>query len=85
MVLAKMTALYDQESAIGKALWHQVMTVVILRQNMRQNVQTKDDAKLHTALENMRYRDCTPNDIAFLRTHIAGPGSNRPKLAQKRF
>jgi len=28
---------YGQESAIGKALWHQVTTVVILRENMRQN------------------------------------------------
>jgi hypothetical protein len=25
----------SQQSAIGKALWHQVTTVVILRQNMR--------------------------------------------------
>ena len=49
------------------------------------NVQTKEDAKFHTALENMRYRDCTSNDIAFLRMRIAGPGPNRPKLAQKRF
>ena len=29
-------SLAGQESAIGKALWHQVTTVVILRQNMRQ-------------------------------------------------
>ena len=27
----------SQEEAIGKALWHQVTTVVILRQNMRQD------------------------------------------------
>ena len=46
---------YDEESAIGKAPWDQVTTVVILRQNMRQNVQTKEDAKFHTALEHMRY------------------------------
>ena len=26
---------YGQESAIGKALWHQVTVVVILRENMR--------------------------------------------------
>jgi len=28
------TSLRDQEAAIGKALWHQVTTVVILHQNM---------------------------------------------------
>ena len=36
----------DQESAIGKALWHQVTTVVILRQNMRQKGITEEDTKL---------------------------------------
>ena len=74
-----------QESAIGKALWHQVTTVVILRQNMRQAEQTVEDAKLRTALENMRYKSCTPDDIVFLRTRIAGIGPNNPKLAQKWF
>jgi hypothetical protein len=78
-------SLEHQESAIGMALWHQVTTVVILRQNMRQARQTKEDAKLRTALENMRYKSCTPEDIAFIRTRIAGKGPGDPKLAQKRF
>lgn len=43
---------HGQQSAIGKALWHQVSTVVILRQNMRQKTQSTEDAKLQTALEN---------------------------------
>ncbi|KIM77534.1 hypothetical protein PILCRDRAFT_47397, partial [Piloderma croceum F 1598] len=43
----------DQESAIGKALWHQVTIVVILRQNMRQKGITEEDIKLQTALENI--------------------------------
>ena len=36
---------YGQESAIGKAFWHQVTTVVILRENMRQKFQTLEDAQ----------------------------------------
>src|ERR1700723_2355548 len=76
---------YGQESAIGKALWHQVTTVVILRQNMRQTTQTENDAKFRTAPENMRYKSCTQEDIAFLRTRITGPGNNKPKLAAKDF
>jgi len=44
---------YGQECAIGKALWHQVTTVVILRENMRQKLQTVEDVKFHKALENM--------------------------------
>ena len=52
---------------------------------MRQNKQTKDDAKFCTALENMRYQNCTQNDIAFLRTGIVGPGPNRLKLAESGF
>ena len=54
-----------QQAAIGKALWHQVTTVVILRENMRQKTQTSEDAKLRTVLENMRYAACTPEDIIF--------------------
>ena len=59
-----------QEEALGRALWHQVTTVVILRQNMRQRQQSKDDNKLREALKNMRHKDCTLEDIQFLRTHI---------------
>ena len=31
----------SQEEALGRALWHQVTSVVILRQNMRQRQQSK--------------------------------------------
>ena len=37
--------IYSQESAIGKALWHQVTTVVILRENMHQSQQSEEDNK----------------------------------------
>ena len=75
----------DQEAAIGKALWHQITTVVILRQNMRQRFQTPRDAQLRTALVNMRYGKCTPDDIKFLRTLVAGRHPDQPKLAAKEF
>ncbi|KAF8240299.1 hypothetical protein L208DRAFT_1234045 [Tricholoma matsutake] len=79
-----------QEAAIGKALWHQVTTVavVILRQNMRQKTQTlefNEDAKLQTALENIRYAACTMKDIQFLWSRIAGRQKGQPRLANKRF
>ncbi|KDQ50647.1 hypothetical protein JAAARDRAFT_141625, partial [Jaapia argillacea MUCL 33604] len=44
------------EATIGKALWHQVTTVVILRKNMRQRSQSANDQAFRTALENMRYK-----------------------------
>ena len=75
----------EQESAIGKALWHKVTTVVILGENMRQQSQTPADAKMHTALENMKYGACTAEDISFLETKIAGRHPNQPKLAAKIF
>ena len=40
-----------QESSIDKALWNQVTTVVILRENIRQKTQTPADAKFHQGLE----------------------------------
>jgi len=75
----------SQQSAIGKALWHQVTTVVILRQNMRQNTQSSKDSRFRTALENMRYAQCTQDDIDFLKTRIAGKNNGQPNIAKKRF
>ena len=75
----------SQQSAIGKALWHQVTTVVILRQNMRQNTQSANDAKFRRTLENMQYARCTDEDIEFLKTLIAGKNSKQPNIAQKRY
>jgi hypothetical protein len=44
------TDMKSQEEAVGKAQWHQISTVVILRQNR----QSDDDDKLRIALEYMR-------------------------------
>lgn len=77
------TKIREQEAAIGKALWHQITTVVILRKNMRQDKQSSDNTALRTALENMRYKSYTSKDIDFLRSCIAGRGPKDPKLAQK--
>jgi hypothetical protein len=62
------TDIKSQEEAIGKALWHQMTTVVILRENMWQKHQSTKDAQFRTALENMRFKACTPEDIIFLCT-----------------
>ena len=75
----------QQEAAIGKALWHQVTTVVILRENMRQKTQTPEDAKLRTTLVNMRYGKCTPEDIRFLKSRVAGKRPGQPNIAAKEF
>src|SRR5882762_1270740 len=81
-LMSRMTV-QGQKAAIGKALWHQVTTIVILRENMRQKTQTAEDNKLRTALENMRYAACTHEDIKFLKTRIAGRRSDQPKLSDK--
>ena len=75
----------NQMRSIGKALWHQFTTVVILRENMRQKTQTPEDAKLRTALENLRYKSCTEEDIELLQSRVAGTGQGRPKLNDPRF
>ena len=77
--------LAGQESAIGKALWHQITTVVILRQNMRQKTQSQQDAQLRTALVNMRYGKCTTEDIKFLRSLQAGKRAGQPQVSAKDF
>src|SRR5258705_5536438 len=52
---------------------------------MRQKTLTAEDAKLRTALEDMRYAACTPEDIKFLKSRIAGRRSEQPKLSNKEF
>ena len=39
---------------------------------MRQKTQSAEDAQFRTALKNMRYAQCTQDDIEFLKTLIAG-------------
>jgi len=72
-----------QESAIGKALWHQVTTVVILRENMRQKSQSPEDAKFRKALENMRYKACTQEDIEFYALASQGLEQVDPNLLKR--
>ena len=79
------TSLYDQQAAIGKALWHQVTTVVILRQNMRQRTESVEDSQFREALSNMRYKACTVTDIAFLRSRVSCDIPNRPSINDARF
>ncbi|KAF5356687.1 hypothetical protein D9758_013755 [Tetrapyrgos nigripes] len=75
----------DQESAIGQHLWHQVTTVVMLRKNMRQTETSEKDDNYRKALENMRYKSCTSEDIAFLRTLISNPNEPSKSLRNKNF
>ena len=79
------TSLRDQEAAIGKALWHQVTMVVILRQNMRQQMQSTEDAKFCKALSNMHYKACMAKDIAFLKTCISSNLQGRSSVNEKQF
>ena len=77
---------YQISSTVGKSLWHQITTVVILRQNMRQNLQSTEDKQFRTALENMRYGACTKVDIQFLKTLVANKQlHNNNKLATESF
>ena len=69
----------EQESTIGKILWHQITTVVILTQNMRQTEMSEDDKKFRIALSNMRYTACTDDDLDFLETLCVDKNRSRSK------
>lgn len=74
-----------QRAALGRMLWHQVTTVVILRENMRQIGMSAEDKQFRRALENMRYKACTDNDIRFLQTLIVNPDTPDNRLLDWRF
>ncbi|KAK0224911.1 hypothetical protein EDD85DRAFT_923577 [Armillaria nabsnona] len=68
----------SQEAALGKAIWHQITTVVILRQS-------ENDIKLHKALANIRYKACTADDITLLTSHVCGASADSPDINEKPF
>ncbi|KAE9401657.1 hypothetical protein BT96DRAFT_785056, partial [Gymnopus androsaceus JB14] len=74
-----------QEHALGKALWHQVTTVVILRENMRQWTQSANDSKLRRALEHMRYKNCDLSDLQFLESRCAKAKGRGPDVCSAIF
>jgi hypothetical protein len=78
-------SLRDQEASISKALWQQITTVVILQENMRQQVQSPEDAKFREALANMCYKACRPADIAFLRSRVSSNFPGQPSINEPQF
>ena len=75
----------SQEAAMGKALWHQVTTVVILQQNQRQIADSHRDLQFQTALQNMWYKACTQADIAFLNTLVSSKIKGQSHVSQMEF
>ena len=57
-----------QKNTLGKVLWHHFTTVVLLRQNMRQNISSEDDDRFRTMLGNLRYKNCTDKDLDYLKS-----------------
>ena len=79
------TSTKQQECLIGKVLWHQFTTVVILRENMRQRSQKQEDKEFRKSLENMRYKACTKADIDLLKTCISNGKPGERKLEKPNF
>ncbi|KAJ7614586.1 hypothetical protein B0H17DRAFT_966075 [Mycena rosella] len=74
-----------QKAGIGKIIWQQVTTVVILKQNMRQTASTADDEKLRIALSNMRFGACTQADLAYLHSRTISSRPGHPSFSEDRF
>ena len=78
--LLKKPSTKQQECVIGKALWHQFTTVVILQENMRQRSQKQEDKDYRMALGNMWYKACTMDDIKILKNCISNGKLGKRKL-----
>ncbi|KAJ7934741.1 hypothetical protein B0H13DRAFT_1582490, partial [Mycena leptocephala] len=76
-------SLADQKQSIGRILWQQFTTVVILKQNMRQTASTPDDIRLRAALTNMRFAACTKNDLEYLESRTISNKPGRPNFRDK--
>ena len=60
-----------QENTIGKLIWLQFSTVVILKENMRQIGSLPEEVAFQRALINLRWHTCTAEDIALFRGRLA--------------
>lgn len=61
----------EQENTIGKLIWHQFTTVVMLKENMRQKeTASLDEEGFRRVLVNLRYNACTAADKALLWSQI---------------
>ncbi|KAJ7321527.1 hypothetical protein DFH08DRAFT_712897 [Mycena albidolilacea] len=73
-------SIQSQKNTIGKIIWQQVNTVVILKQNMRQTADTEEDIKFRTALTNMRFASCTKEDLQYLESRTISKRPGRPSF-----
>ena len=73
-----------QKNILGKVLWHHFTTVVLLRQNMRQNTSSEDDDRFRTMLENLRYKSCTKEDLSYLQSRTVTK-ANKSQLISAEF
>ena len=56
-----------------------------IRENMQQKHQSTEDAQFRTALENMRFKACTLEDIAFLRSLVSSNIPSRRSIRDEDF
>ena len=73
------------DAAGGLAIWQLFTTVVILRDNMRQNGMSIPDKLLRTALSNVRLHACTDADMALLDSRSIQSSSDAPRLSDPDF
>jgi hypothetical protein len=85
VALSTADASHTQSAVLGRILWHQFTTVVLLRKNIRQKTQSEADGKLRTALENVRCGACTSEDIDFLCTRVASDRVRYHHLDTKKY
>ncbi|KAJ7106600.1 hypothetical protein C8R44DRAFT_563021, partial [Mycena epipterygia] len=78
-------AVARQKNSIGKMIWQQVTTVVILKKNMRQTALSEGDNKLRTALANMRFGACTAEDLAYLESRTISRRPGHPNFTDMRL
>ena len=72
-----------QKNILGKVLWHHFTTVVLLRQNMRQNTTSKEDNRFRIMLGNLRYKNCTAEDLDYLQSRTVARKNQSHALATK--
>jgi len=71
-----------QKNILGKVLWHHFTTVVLLRQNMRQSTSSEEDDRFRVMLGNLRYKNCTSEDLNYLQSRTTARESRSSLITE---
>ncbi|KAI5885732.1 uncharacterized protein SCHCODRAFT_02480463, partial [Schizophyllum commune H4-8] len=75
----------SQKAALGKAIWHLFVVVVLLKQNHRQSATSADDLEFQDCMMRMRLKVCTTKNLTWIDSRCAFSSTTDLSIADELF